>query len=415
MTPFNRQSGSLMAGDMRLSDLAEEFGTPLYVYHRGSIEAAWQEFSTALQGTDHLICYAVKANSNLGVLSVLAQLGSGFDIVSIGELKRVLAAGGATERIVFSGVGKQIHEMEAALDAGIRCFNVESVSELNRLADVAAAHGVQAPVSLRINPDVDAMTHPYISTGLKENKFGINMSAAMLAYRQAAEFSSLDVQGIDCHIGSQLSSLAPYHDAVTLLVQMVDELANEGIRLRHIDVGGGQGIRYGEHEQALDINAWAQCVKNAIGDRQLQIVVEPGRYIVGQSGVLLTRVEYLKSNEDRHFAIVDAAMNDLLRPALYSAWQAIEPVETRDCESRVYDVVGPVCESADFLGKQRELAVAENDILCVHSAGAYSFAMSSNYNTRPRPAEIMVDGDKAQLVRQREQLEDLFAGECLVT
>lgn len=415
MTPFYRQSGSLMAGEKRCTDLAEQFGTPLYVYHRASIEAAWQEFATALADTDHLICYAVKANSNLGVLNVLAQLGSGFDIVSIGELKRVLAAGGVAERIVFSGVGKQAHEMEAALDAGIRCFNVESVSELNRLADVAAAHGTQAPVSLRINPDVDAMTHPYISTGLKENKFGINMSDAMDAYRQAAQFSSIEVHGIDCHIGSQLSSLDPYRDAVSLLVQMIDTLDDEGIKLTHIDVGGGQGIQYADDEQALDINAWATCVKEAIGQRKLQILVEPGRYIVGQAGVLLTRVEYLKSNEDRHFAVVDAAMNDLLRPALYSAWQAIESVETLERKTEVYDVVGPVCESADFLGKQRQLAIAEKDLLCVHSAGAYCFAMSSNYNTRARPAEVMVDGDKAHLVRSRETIESLFAEEFLVT
>lgn len=414
MTPFYRQTGSLMTGQRRCSDLAEEFGTPLYVYNRASIEHAWREFESALQGTDHLICYAVKANSNLAILDTLARLGSGFDIVSIGELKRVLAAGGKPDRIVFSGVGKNAREMAAALEAGIRCFNVESVSELERLAEVAAAHGVIAPVSLRINPDVDANTHPYISTGLKENKFGINMNDALQAYRRAAELDAIDVQGIDCHIGSQLTTLAPYADAAMLLVSMVDRLAEQGIVLSHIDVGGGQGIRYEENDSQLDVAAWAECIKEAIGTRDLQILVEPGRYIVGQAGILLTRVEYLKSNEDRHFAVVDAGMNDLIRPALYSAWQKIEEVETLDREARIYDVVGPVCESADFLGKQRSLAIAENDLLCVRSAGAYAFVMSSNYNTRPRAAEVMVDGDNAYLVRSREETESLFAQEFLL-
>jgi len=403
-----------MTGNKRCSELAAEFGTPLYVYNRASIEQAFREFADALDGSDHLICYAVKANSNLAILDTLARLGSGFDIVSIGELKRVLAAGGKPSKIVFSGVGKNVREMAAALEAGIRCFNVESVSELDRLAEVASTHGVVAPVSLRINPDVDAMTHPYISTGLKENKFGINMRDAMQAYRRAAEHPSIDIQGIDCHIGSQLTSLAPYEDAVKLLVCMVDTLAEEGIQLTHIDVGGGQGIRYTEEDANLDVAAWADCVKRVVGDRKLQILVEPGRYIVGQAGVLLTRVEYLKSNDDRHFAIVDAAMNDLIRPALYSAWQAIEEVEMHEREPRVYDVVGPICESADFLGKQRKLAIAENDLLCVRSAGAYGFVMSSNYNTRPRAAEVMVDGDKAFLVRSREETEALFAQEFVL-
>lgn len=414
MTPFHRQSGSLMSDQVRCSDLAEEFGTPLYVYNRGAIEQAWQEFATALQDSKHLICYAVKANSNLAILDTLARLGSGFDIVSLGELKRVLAAGGKPGKIVFSGVGKNIREMAAALEAGIRCFNVESVSELERLADVAAAHGVVAPVSLRINPDVDAQTHPYISTGLKENKFGINMIDALQAYRRAAELSSIDVQGIDCHIGSQLTNLEPYADAVALLINMVDTLSAEGIHLSHIDVGGGQGIRYSEDDESLDVQAWANCIQSAVGTRDLEILVEPGRYIVGQAGILMTRVEYLKSNEDRHFAVVDAAMNDLIRPALYSAWQAIEEVETLEREPRVYDVVGPVCESADFLGKQRMLSIAENDLLCVRSSGAYAFVMSSNYNTRPRAAEVMVEGDKAYLVRSREETEALFAQEFLL-
>lgn len=403
-----------MSDQLRLSSVAEEFGTPLYVYNRAAIESAWQEFATALSGHPHLICYAVKANSNLAVLDVLARLGSGFDIVSIGELQRVLAAGGAPEKIVFSGVGKAIKEMEAALDAGIRCFNVESDSELERLASVAAAHGAIAPVSLRINPDVDAQTHPYISTGLKENKFGIGMGEALDTYRRAAALPSIDVQGIDCHIGSQLTKLAPYADAVKLLVHLIDHLGEEGIDLSHIDMGGGQGIRYTEDDVHLDVSAWAACIMEAIGDRKLSILVEPGRYIVGQAGVLLTQVEYLKNNEDRRFAVVDAAMNDLIRPALYSAWQAIEPVESLPRDKKIYDVVGPICESSDFIGKQRELAIAEGDLLCVRSSGAYAFAMSSNYNTRPRAAEVMIDGDKAHLVGERENLDSLYCRESLL-
>lgn len=403
-----------MSDGKSCTSLAEEFGTPLYVYNRAAINSAWHAFSDALTSRKHLVCYAVKANSNLAVLDSLARLGSGFDIVSLGEFKRVLAAGGKAQNTVFSGVGKQIHEMEATLEAGIKCFNVESASELDRLASVASANGVIAPVSLRINPDVDAETHPYISTGLKENKFGIGMQDAMSTYRKAADYASIDVQGIDCHIGSQLTTLQPYADAVQLLVGMVDDLAGEGIALSHIDVGGGQGIQYSEDESTLDIQAWADCVIKAVGDRELEILVEPGRFIVGQAGVLLTRVEYLKSNEDRHFAVVDAAMNDLLRPALYSAWQAIEEAEQLERETRVYDVVGPVCESADFLGKQRQLAIEENDLLCVRSAGAYSFAMSSNYNTRPRAAEVMVDGNDAFLVRAREDTDALFEHEYLL-
>lgn len=414
MTAFYRQSGSLMSDSQSLTSLAERFGTPLYVYNRAAIESAWHEFSNALRGTEHLVCYAVKANSNLAILDCLARLGSGFDIVSLGELKRVLAAGGDAAKVVFSGVGKKEHEMAAALEAGIRCFNVESASELDRLAVVAAAHGVVAPVSLRINPDVDAMTHPYISTGLKENKFGIGMADAMDVYRKGAAHPAIAIHGIDCHIGSQLTQLSPYGDAIKILLELVDQLADEGISLSHIDMGGGQGIQYEKDQTSMDVLAWAQCIKQAVGNRPLEILVEPGRYIVGQAGVLLTRVEYLKSNEDRHFAVVDAAMNDLIRPALYSAWQEIEEVETRDCEPRVYDVVGPVCESADFLGKQRTLSIAEKDLLCVRSSGAYAYVMSSNYNSRPRAAEVMVDGGEAHLVRAREEVEDLYALESLL-
>jgi len=414
MNAFHRQNGSLMSDQKSLTSLAEEFGTPLYVYNRRAIETAWTEFATALEGHPHLICYAVKANSNLAVLNTLARLGSGFDIVSVGELKRVLAAGGKPEKIVFSGVGKSEREMVAGLEAGIRCFNVESISELERLATVAAAHGATAQISLRINPDVDAQTHPYISTGLKENKFGIGMADAMTTYRRAAALPSIDVQGIDCHIGSQLTRLEPYADAFALLVKMVDSLASEGITLSHIDVGGGQGIQYSADEESMDIASWANCIRSAVGDRNLEILVEPGRYIVGQAGVLLTRVEYLKSNEERHFAVVDAAMNDLIRPALYSAWQDIEAVETLERPQNIYDVVGPICESADFLGKQRSLAIAEKDLLCIRSSGAYASVMSSNYNTRPRAAEVMVDGENAFLVRAREETEALFANEFIL-
>jgi len=414
MNAFHRQNGSLMSDQKSLTSLAEEFGTPLYVYNRRAIETAWTEFATALEGHPHLICYAVKANSNLAVLNTLARLGSGFDIVSVGELKRVLAAGGKPEKIVFSGVGKSEREMVAGLEAGIRCFNVESISELERLATVAAAHGATAQISLRINPDVDAQTHPYISTGLKENKFGIGMADAMTTYRRAAALPSIDVQGIDCHIGSQLTRLEPYADAFALLIEMVDSLASEGITLSHIDVGGGQGIQYSADDESMDIASWANCIRSAVGDRNLEILVEPGRYIVGQAGVLLTRVEYLKSNEERHFAVVDAAMNDLIRPALYSAWQDIEAVETLERPQNTYDVVGPICESADFLGKQRSLAIAEKDLLCIRSSGAYASVMSSNYNTRPRAAEVMVDGENAFLVRAREETEALFANEFIL-
>ncbi|MBX2881911.1 MAG: diaminopimelate decarboxylase [Granulosicoccus sp.] len=414
MNAFSRQNGSLMCDQVSCTSLAEEYGTPLYVYNRSAIESAWKEFSTALRGADHMICYAVKANSNLAVLDTLARLGSGFDIVSVGELKRVLAAGGKPERIVFSGVGKSEREMAAALEAQIYCFNVESSAELDRLAEVAAAHGVVAPISLRVNPDVDAKTHPYISTGMKENKFGIAMQDAMSAYLHATELSSVEIKGIDCHIGSQLTKLEPYLDALGRLLLIVDQLCDEGVELGHIDVGGGHGIQYMEGESVLDINAWAQGLMSTLSGRSLKLLVEPGRYIVGPAGILLTRVEYLKSNEDKHFAVVDAAMNDLIRPALYDAYQAIEEVEKLERAPRQYDVVGPVCESTDFLGKDRTLCIEADDLLCVRSAGAYCAVMSSNYNTRPRAAEIMVDGNQSHLVRAREETEALFAQEYLL-
>ncbi len=413
MEHFTRINNELHAHDVPCSQLAEDFGTPLFVYSRAAIESAWREFSDALQSRPHLICYAVKANSNLAVLNVLARMGSGFDIVSEGELRRVLAAGGEPGNIVFSGVGKTRSEIASALEVGIRCFNVESTSELERLGEVAAAHGVVAPVSLRINPDVDAQTHPYISTGLKENKFGIAMPVAMQAYRQAAENPSLNLHGIDCHIGSQLTTIEPYQDAIARLLQMVDELAADGIKLKHLDIGGGQGIRY-DDERPLNIKEWADCVIAAIGERELEIFVEPGRYIAGQAGVLLTRIEYLKENEGKHFAVVDAAMNDLIRPALYSAWQEITEVKPSDVAAQSYDVVGPVCESADFLGKERTLSVQQNDLLAVMSSGAYGFVMSSNYNTRPRAAEVIVDGKEVHLARERETVASLFANEHIL-
>ena len=413
MEHFNRRKGALYAQNYPCSELAEEFGTPLFVYSRDALEQGWLEFSDALEKQPHLICYAVKANSNLAVLDVLARLGSGFDIVSGGELKRVLAAGADPEKIVFSGVGKTVSELTEALEIGIRCFNVESEAELDRLANIAKALDVVAPVSLRVNPDVDAQTHPYISTGLKENKFGINMLDAVSVYKRAADMPSIDIQGMDCHIGSQLTSIEPYKDAMERLITLVDELSDAGIHLKHLDVGGGQGISY-EDESALDIKEWAACVIDAIGQRDLEILVEPGRYIAGPAGILLTRVEYLKSNEDKHFAVVDAAMNDLIRPALYSAWQSIEAVEPSSAVEKQYDVVGPICESSDFLGKDRSLAIEQGDLLAVMSAGAYGFVMSSNYNTRPRAAEVMVSGDDAYVVRERENVEDLFADESLL-
>jgi len=413
MASIYRQDGVLQIEGASCLDIAQQHGTPLYVYSRSAIEEQWHAYDRALAARPHLICYAVKANSNLAVLNVLARLGSGFDIVSVGELERVLAAGGEASRMVFSGVGKKRMEMERALEVGIRCFNVESVAELERLADVAKVHGVVAPVSLRINPDVDAQTHPYISTGLKENKFGIAMQQALDTYQLVAEQSSIAVHGIDCHIGSQLTEVAPYRDAVDRLLSLVDSLADKGIALGHIDVGGGQGIRY-QDETPIDLQAWADALFTQLGERDLQVLVEPGRSIVGNAGVMLCTVEYLKHTDDRNFCIVDAAMNDLIRPALYSAWQGIESVVSSTDATRPYDIVGPVCESADFLGKDRALAVNEGDVLAVMSAGAYGYVMSSNYNTRSRAAEVMVDGSTVTLVRERESIASLFDTERIL-
>lgn len=411
MDYFNYRFGLLCAEGVKLETIAERFGTPCYVYSRATLERHWHAFDRSLAGRSHLVCYAVKANSNLAVLNVLARLGSGFDIVSMGELERVLAAGGEAGKIVFSGVGKREDEMRRALEIGIRCFNVEVPGELDRLNRVAGELGVKAPVSLRVNPDVDAQTHPYISTGLKENKFGIDIGLALSEYCRAVTLPHLEVVGVDCHIGSQLTSTAPFLDALDRVLELADALRQHGIPLHHLDLGGGLGIRYRD-EQPPEPDELAVAVIARLKDAPYEILIEPGRAIVGNAGILLTRVEYLKSNSVKNFAIVDAAMNDLLRPALYNAWQAILPVcEGGNGESKVWDIVGPVCETGDFLGKERELAIHEGDLLAVRSAGAYGFSMSSNYNSRPRPAEVMVDGDEAHLVRARETVAGLYAGE----
>ncbi|CAG8864628.1 Diaminopimelate decarboxylase [Pseudomonas fluorescens] len=413
MDAFNYRDGELLAEGVALSAIAEQFGTPTYVYSRAHIEAQYRSYADALQGVSHLVCFAVKANSNLGVLNVLARLGAGFDIVSGGELERVLAAGGRADRVVFSGVGKTREDMRRALEVGVHCFNVESTDELERLQVVAAEMGLRAPVSLRVNPDVDAGTHPYISTGLKENKFGIAIADAEEVYIRAAQLPNLEVVGVDCHIGSQLTTLEPFLDALDRLLDLIDRLGDCGIHLRHLDLGGGVGVRYRDEEPPL-AGDYIKAIRERVGDRDLALVFEPGRYIVANAGVLLTRVEYLKHTEHKDFAIVDAAMNDLIRPALYQAWMDVNAVQPRDGEGRTYDVVGPICETGDFLAKDRVLNLAEGDLLAVHSAGAYGFVMSSNYNTRGRCAEVLVDGDQAFEVRRRESVAELYAGESLL-
>lgn len=410
MEVFAVRAGELHAEGVALSAVAQEFGTPAYVYSRAHIEGQYRAYTDALAGLPHLVCFAVKANSNLGVLNVLARLGAGFDIVSRGELERVLAAGGDPHRVVFSGVGKTRDDMRRALEVGVHCFNVESTDELERLQQVAAELGVVAPISLRVNPDVDAGTHPYISTGLKENKFGIDIADAEAVYARAAELPNLQILGVDCHIGSQLTTLPPFLDALDRLLALIDRLAERGIVLRHLDLGGGLGVRYRDEQPPL-AGDYIQAIRERIVGRNLTLVFEPGRFIVANAGILLTRVEYLKHTAHKDFAIVDAAMNDLIRPALYQAWMAVEPVVARQGDARRYDLVGPICETGDFLAKDRELVLAEGDLLAIRSAGAYGFTMSSNYNTRGRAAEVMVDGDQAHLVRRRETLEELFAGE----
>jgi len=413
MNAFPLKNGQLHVESVALSDIAARFDTPCYVYSRAALESSLDEFQQELSGIDSLVCFAVKANSNLAVLNVFARRGAGFDIVSIGELKRALAAGADPQKIVFSGVGKSAAEMAFALDTGILCFNVESAPELERLNEVAVRLGKKAPISLRVNPNVDAKTHPYISTGLKENKFGVAYEDALKIYQRAASLPGLEVTGIDCHIGSQLLDPSPFAEALDKLLQLIDQLAANGITLRHIDLGGGLGIRY-EDEEAPTVKSYLQPLLQKLKDRKLKILLEPGRRLVGNAGILLTRVEYLKTGEVKNFAIIDAAMNDLTRPALYDAWHDIVPVVPRSGTPSNWEVVGPICESGDFLGHNRALTIEAGDLLAIMSAGAYGMAMSSNYNARPRAAEVMVDGAKAHLVRRRETVEELYALESII-
>ncbi|MDP2714117.1 diaminopimelate decarboxylase [Rheinheimera sp.] len=417
MDHFNYQHNRLFAEQQPLSDIANQFGTPCYVYSRATVERHYQAFASAAAKHPHsLVCYAVKANSNLAILNLLAKLGSGFDIVSGGELRRVIAAGGDAKKVVFSGVAKTADDMRFALQLGIKCFNVESVAELERLQQVASSLDKKAAVSIRVNPDIDAKTHPYISTGLKANKFGIDILQARDIYRLAASYSHLNVVGVDCHIGSQLTETQPFLDALEKLLKLIDELAADGIKLSHIDIGGGLGVTYDKETPPSPADYISKVVARLQSYPQLELIMEPGRAIMANAGVLLTKVEFLKPGQEKNFAIVDAAMNDLIRPALYSAWQAIVPVEINTtATAAVYDIVGPVCETGDFLGKDRELAIAQGDLLAVRSAGAYGFTMSSNYNSRPRAAEVLVDGDKVHLIRAREQWQDLWRGEQVVT
>ena len=411
MTPFRffeYRNGDLHVEDVAWASIAATFGTPTYVYSRAALTAAWSEFTSELAGCDALVCYAMKANSNLAVLDTFARLGAGFDIVSGGELKRVIAAGGAPSKVIFSGVGKTEEDIALALSHGIFCFNIESASELERVNKVAGELGRVAPISIRVNPDVDAHTHPYISTGLKENKFGVELHAAVSLYRRAAGLANVEITGIDCHIGSQLTDPAPLFEALEKMLALIDVLAVEGITIRHLDLGGGLGIRY-SNEIPPDPGAYMREVLRRVGSRRLKLMFEPGRNLVGNAGVLVTRVEFLKAAAAKHFAIVDAAMNDLLRPSLYSAHHDIVEVRLTGMPAATYDVVGPVCESGDFLGKERKLAIAEGDLLAVMSAGAYGMAMASNYNARPRAAEVLVNGGKCDLVRLRENVDDLYA------
>jgi diaminopimelate decarboxylase len=407
---FSLRNGELFAEDVALSQIGERFGTPCFVYSRAALEQAFRGYDQAFGTRPHLICYAMKANSNLAILNLFARLGSGFDIVSGGELARVIAAGGDPGKTVFSGVGKTRDDMRQALAAGVMCFNVESESELQRLNDVAREMNRKAPVSIRVNPDVDAKTHPYISTGQKENKFGVAFGEALRIYRKGHALPNLKIVGIDCHIGSQLVELAPFVDAVGKVLDLVDTLAAEGIELKHLDLGGGLGIRY-RNELPPPADAYVKALLDCVGERRQEILLEPGRSLVGNAGLLLTRIEYLKHGEARNFAVVDAAMNDLIRPALYDAYHEVRQVVPSTTNPRRYEIVGPVCETGDFLARDRELAVREGDLLAVMSAGAYGMSMSSNYNSRPRAAEVMVDGGNVHLIRERERVEQLFAGE----
>ena len=414
MDHFEYRNGQLHAENVAIADIARAHGTPCYVHSRATLERHWHAFNDAFGAQPHLVCYAVKANSNIAILNLFARLGSGFDIVSAGELERVLRAGGDPGKVVFSGVGKKAAEIRKALEVGIRCFNVESEAELDRINAVAGDMGKIAPISLRVNPDVDAQTHPYISTGLKENKFGVEISRAEEIYLKAAAMPHLNVVGIDCHIGSQLLTLSPFMDALQRVLALAERLAAQGINVHHLDIGGGLGVRYREGQEAPSPADYMAQLFTDERLRQYEIFVEPGRAIAANAGILVTEVEFLKLAEYKNFAVVDAAMNDLIRPALYSAWQEIIPVIPREGETATYDIVGPVCETGDFLGKERDLNIQAGDLLAVRSSGAYGFTMASNYNTRPRAAEVMVDGDTVYVVRQRETLDDLLRGESVL-
>ena len=412
MATFSRHDGILHCEDVSLEAIAATYGTPTYLYSRSAIETAFLDYQSALSDIPHLICYAVKATSNLAILTVLAQLGAGFDVVSLGELERVVAAGGDPSKVVFSGVGKTTTEMQRALDLKIRCFNIESEAELLSLAELANGAGYVAPISIRVNPDVDAGTHPYISTGLRENKFGVEVAVARQLYQIADEHTALNPVGVDCHIGSQIEETAPFVESLECLLDLVHDLRTLGIRLQHIDLGGGLGVNY-QAETPPSIDDYVAVLKERLQDQALELVLEPGRSIVAEAGALITEVLYLKPTADKHFAIVDAAMNDLLRPALYSAWQDIQPVTLQDGESHVWDVVGPICETGDFLGKNRAMVLSPGDLLSIMGAGAYGFGMASNYNSRPRVAEVMVQGETAHLIGKRENLSDLWQREVI--
>ena len=411
---FQYKNEQLYVEDLPVKQLAEEFGTPLYIYSRATLERHWHAFDSALGDHPHLICYAVKANSNIGILNIMAKLGSGFDIVSQGELERVLAAGGEASKVVFSGVAKSRAEIMRALEVGIRCFNVESIAELHHINQIAGEMGKIAPISLRVNPDVDAHTHPYISTGLKENKFGVSVDEALEVYKLAATLPHVKITGMDCHIGSQLTELQPFLDATDRLIRLIEQLKEDGITLKHLDLGGGLGVTYTDETPPHPSDYAAALLNKLKGYENLEIILEPGRSIAANAGILVAKVQYLKSNESRNFAITDTGMNDMIRPALYEAYMNIIEIDrTLEREKAIYDVVGPVCETSDFLGKQRELAIAEGDYIAQRSAGAYGASMSSNYNSRPRTAEVLVDGDKAHLIRRRESLSELWALESI--
>ena len=411
---FQYKNEQLYVEDLPVKQLAEEFGTPLYIYSRATLERHWHAFDSALGKHPHLICYAVKANSNIGILNVMAKLGSGFDIVSQGELERVLAAGGDASKVVFSGVAKSRAEIMRALEVGIRCFNVESVAELYHINQIAGEMEKIAPISLRVNPDVDAHTHPYISTGLKENKFGVSVDEAREVYKLAATLPHVKITGMDCHIGSQLTELQPFLDATDRLIRLIEQLQEDGITLKHLDLGGGLGVTYTDETPPHPSDYAAALLNKLKGYENLEIILEPGRAIAANAGILVAKVQYLKSNESRNFAITDTGMNDMIRPALYEAYMNIIEIDrTLEREKAIYDVVGPVCETSDFLGKQRELAIAEGDYIAQRSAGAYGASMSSNYNSRPRTAEVLADGDKAHLIRRRESLSELWALESI--